>query len=204
MCPPPPAPTSPVAPATSPEAESWAMPPSPPELRPLQLESLQESDLNLVWETEKRAHAHPWSLGNFRDSLQSGYPAHLLVSPPRPGEATTALTASGQVLLGYLVAMKGVDEVHLLNITVAPEHRRQGWARVMMQALAAWATADGADCLWLEVRAHNEPALALYRGFGFVTMGLRKGYYPAGRHTREDALVMSLPLRAPLPLPTAP
>lgn len=198
-----PAHTSPVASAATPETEGWALPPSAPELRPLQFETLLEGDLDLVWETEKRAHAHPWSLGNFRDSLQSGYPAHLLVSPPQRGEATTHLTASGQVLLGYLVAMKGVDEVHLLNITVAPEHRRQGWARVMMQALAAWATADGAECLWLEVRAHNEPALALYQGFGFVTMGLRKGYYPAGRHAREDALVMSLPLRAPPP-PTTP
>ena len=49
-------------------------------------------------------------------------------------------------LLGYFIAMKGVDEVHLLNLTVAPEHQRQGWARVLLDALALWSRGQGAQC----------------------------------------------------------
>ena len=43
---------------------------------------------------------------------------------------------AGDHLLGYFVAMLGVDEAHLLNITVAPAYQRQGWARVLLDALA--------------------------------------------------------------------
>ena len=54
--------------------------------------------------------------------------------------------------------MKGVDEVHLLNITVAPALQRQGWAPLMLEALDGWSRAQGAQWLWLEVRASNERA----------------------------------------------
>ena len=153
------------------------------------------ADLDAVWDMEKRAYSHPWSLGNFRDSLQSGYPAQMLVSDALPGESPLNLTATSQVLLGYLVAMRGVDEVHVLNIAVAPEHRRQGWGQVLLQALAVQSLAEGAQWIWLEARASNHPALALYRHVGFLPMGVRKQYYPAGGGQREDAVVMSLNLR---------
>jgi ribosomal-protein-alanine N-acetyltransferase len=90
--------------------------------------------------------------------------------------------------------MQGVDEVHLLNITVAPEYQRQGWARVMLEALATWARGRGAEWLWLEVRVSNARALGVYEAHGFRRVGQRKGYYPAGRGEREDAVVMSLHL----------
>jgi ribosomal-protein-alanine N-acetyltransferase len=177
--------------------------------RPLALEPLTGADVEHVWELEKRAYSHPWSLGNFTDSLRAGYPAHMLTSPPVPGDPPAPLTASGHTLLGYFLAMKGVDEVHLLNIAVAPEHRRQGWGLVMLQALATWSIAEGAQWLWLEARAGNVPALGLYRRFGFAPMGVRKQYYPAGGSQREDAVVMSLnlltlqPAASPLPQDTA-
>ena len=46
--------------------------------------------------------------------------------------------------------------------------------------------------LWLEVRAGNERAQAINRRYGFASVGVRKGYYPAPQSRREDALVMSL------------
>ena len=103
------------------------------------------------------------------------------------------------MLLGYFVAMKGVDEVHLLNITVAPAYQRQGWSRVMLDGLAVWARGQGAQYLWLEVRVSNVRAKSVYDGYGFKRVGLRKNYYPSGGQggvagTREDAVVMSLPL----------
>jgi ribosomal-protein-alanine N-acetyltransferase len=163
--------------------------------RTLAFEPLTEADLELVWELEKRAYSHPWSLQHFKDSLQAGHPAHLLTTPVLPGDAPSPLTIRGRLVLGYWVAMQVLDEVHLLNITVAPEHRRQGWGQVLLQGLATTALAQGAQWLWLEVRAGNTPARALYDGFGFQAMGVRKQYYPAGHGQREDAVVMSLNLR---------
>lgn len=170
--------------------------------RSLHLEPLTEADLDLVADTEKRAYAHPWTLGHFRDSLRSGYPATLLTTPVLPGDAPLQRTASGRMLLGYWVAMAGVDEMHLLNIVVAPEHRRHGWAKVLMQALAVHSTAQGAHSLWLEVRESNAPAQALYTQLGFRTVGRRKQYYPLGHGLREDALLMSLDLTARPDTPT--
>ncbi len=129
---------------------------------------------------EQSAYDHPWSLTNFRDALKSGYQAQLL--------------AAGDTVLGYFVAMKGVDEVHLLNITVAPEHQRQGWARVMLDALALWSRSQGAPWLWLEVRTGNLRAAQVYVSHGYRRVGQRKAYYPAADGKREDAVVMSLRL----------
>jgi ribosomal-protein-alanine N-acetyltransferase len=109
----------------------------------------------------------------------------------------TGGTAPSATLLGYFVAMKGVDETHLLNLTVAPAYQRQGWARVMLDALMLWSRGQGAQWLWLEVRASNAHAKAVYQHCGFREVGLRKGYYPAGGsllNPREDAIVMSFKL----------
>ncbi|MBL8388744.1 MAG: ribosomal protein S18-alanine N-acetyltransferase [Hydrogenophaga sp.] len=175
-------------------ATLWPEAADPQGKRPVAFEAMTLADLDLVHEVEKTAYAHPWSRRHFADSLASGYPAVMLTGAPQPGEADTLRRPDGQVLLGYLVAMPGVDEVHLLNITVAPAHQRQGWARFMLDALALWSRGQGAQWLWLEVRAGNGPARALYTGYGFKSVGVRRGYYPAGGLQREDAVVMSLAL----------
>ncbi len=164
--------------------------------RRIAFEPLTEADLDAVCEVEKSAYTHPWSRKHFADSLAAGYPAMLLLGEALPGEPVHPVRADGRVLLGYLVAMPGVDEVHLLNITVAPAHQRQGWARFLLDALCLWSRGQRAQWLWLEVRASNAPARALYTGYGFQQVGIRKGYYPAGQFQREDAVVMSLNLVA--------
>jgi [ribosomal protein S18]-alanine N-acetyltransferase len=143
-------------------------------------EPLLADRLDEVMRVETRAYASPWSRANFLDALHSGYQAQMLV-------------ADGHVL-GYFVAMQGVDEVHLLNITVAPEFQGQGWSRLLLQALAIWARGVAAQWLWLEVRVGNARALSVYEAHGYRRVGLRKGYYPAGPGQREDAIVMSLQL----------
>ncbi len=140
-------------------------------------EPLLANRLDEVLRVEQRAYAYPW---NFVDALHSGFQAQMLV-------------ADGCVL-GYFVAMKGVDEVHLLNITVAPEYQGQGWARVMLDALTIWARGQGVQWLWLEARVSNLRALQVYERYGYRRVGQRKAYYPAGNGQREDAVVMSLPL----------
>jgi len=144
------------------------------------LEPLETTRLEQLLQIEQRAYPHPWTRGNFMDALRTGYHARVLLA--------------GEELLGYYVAMQGVDEVHLLNITVAPEYQRQGWGRVMLDALALWARSVGAQWLWLEVRVGNARAIAIYESHGYRRVGLRKAYYPAGRGQREDAVVMSLRL----------
>ncbi len=143
-------------------------------------EPLTDARLDEVMAIEQSAYAHPWSRGNFSDSVRSGYQAQLLVA--------------GDTLLGYFVAMKGVDEVHLLNLTVAPAWQGQGWGRVMLDALAVWSRGQGAQWLWLEVRVSNTRALRIYEHHGYRRVGDRRGYYPAGHGQREDAVVMSFKL----------
>ncbi|MEJ6021530.1 ribosomal protein S18-alanine N-acetyltransferase [Ramlibacter sp. PS4R-6] len=145
-----------------------------------QFEPLTEERLDAVVAIEASAYDHPWTRGNFADSLRSGYEAQALVA--------------GDALLGYFVAMKGVDEVHLLNLTVAPAYQSQGWGRLMLDAVALWARGQGAQWLWLEVRTSNQRAQHLYELYGMRRVGERKGYYPAGPGQREDAIVMSLRL----------
>ena len=146
----------------------------------VRFETMTPETLEGVLAVEKHTYAHPWVLAHFTDALASGYQAQLLMA--------------GDTLLGYFVAMKGVDEVHLLNITVAPDYQRQGWAHVMLDALAVWARGQGAEWLWLEVRVGNLRALHVYESQGFQRVGQRKNYYPDGQGQREHALVMSLRL----------
>jgi ribosomal-protein-alanine N-acetyltransferase len=142
-------------------------------------EPMTEAVLDEVVAIERAAYAHPWSRGNFSDSLRSGYQAQLL--------------RAGETLIGYFVAMKGVDEVHLLNITVAPGSQGLGWGRVMLDALAIWSRGQAAQWLWLEVRNSNTRAQQVYLRYGYRRVGERKNYYPA-HGGREDAIVMSFKL----------
>lgn len=143
---------------------------------------MQASDVDRVLEVEVQAYGFPWSRGNFIDSLAAGHWAELMESPD--GD-----------LIGYWLAMKSVDEVHLLNLTVAPGHQRQGHALTLMKRLQARAQAEGQASLWLEVRVGNERARRLYERLGFEQRGLRRGYYPAASSRREDAVVMALALQ---------
>jgi [ribosomal protein S18]-alanine N-acetyltransferase len=158
---------------------------------------MQEGDLDSVCEVEKAAYTHPWSRKHFADSLVAGYPAILLLGEAGETETAWPKRPDGRVLLGYIVAMRGVDEVHLLNVTVSPAQQRQGWARCLLEALVFWSRGQRAAWLWLEVRASNARARHVYEAYGFREVGLRKGYYPAGQFKREDAVVMSLDLNAP-------
>ena len=150
---------------------------SSPSALEVRLAPLTLEDLVQVIAVEQSVYGHPWTLGNFKDALASGYEAQRLLA--------------GETLIGYFVAMKVVDEVHLLNITVALPFRSQGWAKVMLDALALWSRGQQCAWLWLEVRASNQRAIHVYQSHGFRQVGLRKDYYPVGRGLREAALVMS-------------
>lgn len=146
----------------------------------LRLRAMTVSDLDRVVDLEVQAYGFPWSRGHFTDSLAAGYLAQVLESPG--------------ALVGYFVAMPGVDELHLLNITVAPAFQGLGHGRALLAEVAEAGRRLKAAQLWLEVRESNERARRLYARWGFETIGLRKGYYPAAHGQREHAIVMRLPL----------
>lgn len=149
----------------------------------LRWSALTVDDLGILLAIENQCHSHPWTRGNFIDSLAMGYAMELLWA--------------GDILLGYFVAMSGVDEAHLLNITVNPACRGQGWAPVLLGRLRDWAASTGAARIWLEVRQSNQRARHVYERFGFEAVGRRKGYYPVSPLEREDAIVMRYPIPTP-------
>ena len=141
--------------------------------RPLALD-----DLAYVAALEAQIHAAPWSLGNFRDAIAAGYCA-------RVGEREGRIIAYG-------VLMLAPGEAQLLNLSVVPDARRQGVGRMLLAQFLVDARRLGAEQIFLEVRAGNRAAIALYETSGFTAVGRRVAYYPpiSPQSAREDALVM--------------
>lgn len=154
---------------------------------------MTDADIAAVIAMERQACLHPshaWSDDNYRSSLRAGYWARVRCEAD-----------SGRVC-AVIVAMDGVDEVHLLNIAVDQAWHGQGIARQLLSVLYARSTQRRAALVWLEVRPSNAPARALYEREGFGQVGVRKGYYPAPEG-REDALVMRREVALP-PITEAP
>jgi ribosomal-protein-alanine N-acetyltransferase len=140
---------------------------------------MDERHLEEVVAIERAVHAHPWTRGNFMDSLVAGY------------ECWVAYR--GDLLAGYAVVMVAADEAHLLNLSVAREWQRRGIGAELTRFVVSLARTAGAHRMYLEVRPSNAAARALYRAHGFSEIGFRRDYYPA-THGREDAVVMELKL----------
>lgn len=133
-------------------------------------------DLDWVAECEREIRSFAWGLSQFADSIAAGHLCRVL-----EGEAG---------LLGYAVVMQVLDEAHLLNIGIARAEQGRGLGAFLLDALCLQMKQGGAAGIFLEVAVGNEPALRLYQGHGFETLGRRKAYYPAAGGGREDALVM--------------
>ncbi len=143
--------------------------------------AMRLADLDAVVAIEVRAYSHPWTRGNFVDSLAAGYDAEVLEDD------------EGRVI-AYLLALRGHEETHLLNLTVEPALQRRGIGRMLLDRLAARVRTRGDRTLWLEVRRSNAGARRLYRAAGMAEVGSRRDYYPALGNAREDAIVMRLAL----------
>lgn len=139
-----------------------------------------EPDLDDVVGIEQAVHAHPWTRGNFSDSLTAGY--HCWVAHRHAA------------LVGYGVVMIGAGEAHLLNLSVAPAWQRQGIGSELTRFFVKLARDYGAQKIYLEVRPTNAAARALYAAHGFSEIGVRRDYYPS-REGREDAVIMELQLK---------
>jgi [ribosomal protein S18]-alanine N-acetyltransferase len=145
-----------------------------PKLRPM-----TASDLDAIMAIESVNFPFPWTDGNFKDSMNSGYMCLVM--------------EQGKQLIGYAVLMMVLDEAHLLNISVAQSHQGQGWGRYLLVQMMEMGREKGGLNMFLEVRPSNHSALGLYESMGFNEMGIRPGYYPA-HNGREDAVLMGMAL----------
>ena len=136
---------------------------------------LTAADLGPVHALECSARTDPWS------------PAHFAAELANPFAQVDLCWRDGQ-LAGYICTWLVAGEVQIQNVATAPAFRRQGVAaRLLAQALER-CRKSGFETAWLEVRAGNAGAIALYQRFGFREAARRPGCYPDG----EDAVVMCL------------
>lgn len=143
------------------------------------LRPMTASDLDAMMAIERVNFPFPWTEGNFKDSINSGYMCLVM--------------EQGQQLIGYAVLMMVLDEAHLLNISVAQSHQGQGWGRYLLLQMMEIGREKGGLNMFLEVRPSNHSAIGLYESMGFNEMGIRPGYYPA-HNGREDAVLMGMAL----------
>lgn len=105
-------------------------------------------------------------------------------------ESFRLVRCAGDAVVAFCEVLRGVDDADILNIETLPGYRRQGLAQQLLQEAFEWARNHHRASIWLEVRAGNVAAIALYEKLGFQTIHTRQRYYADG----EDALVMKYAL----------
>ena len=144
------------------------------EMTAYQIVPMAERHVPQIAELERRCFSDPWSEASVRSELEN------------PLSRWLAAEMDNR-LIGYVGSQTAAGLSDMMNLAVAPEYRRMGVARELVSALAEELRRAGSEALMLEVRASNEPAIALYGSMGFVRVGVRPGYY---FHPKEDAVIM--------------
>jgi ribosomal-protein-alanine N-acetyltransferase len=139
------------------------------------LRKLSPDDLDTVEAIERASYPTPWSRTMFAAELRK--PSAL---------ALGAYVEEGE-LVGYAFVSRYVDAWHVMNVAVAPDHRRRGIATELLERLFEVTAGDQRRGYTLEVRVSNVGAIRLYEQLGFQSRGIRRGYYT---DNREDALIM--------------
>ena len=140
---------------------------------------MTEADLDAVMAIENVIYTHPWTHGNFIDSLQADSPCWIM--------------EMHGVTIGYAVLTVGAGEAHLLNLSIAAAWQRRGLGRELLSYLIVFIGKIKVTALYLEVRVSNTAARALYMQAGFREISVRRGYYPMRINNadgREDAIVL--------------
>ncbi len=149
---------------------------------PLHVRPMTQKDVPIVANIAQSVMPFAWSQQSFYDCLAPDYHAFVIVQ----GEQGLA-----NQLLGFIVVLNQVGESQLLAMGLRQKCQRQGLGRQLLLHTIALAKQQQLTCMWLEVRASNQAAIALYASVGFKQVGVRRSYYPA-KDGREDAMVMKL------------
>jgi ribosomal-protein-alanine N-acetyltransferase len=140
----------------------------------LAIQRLDLVDVDAIDEIEQRSMPAPWSRMMFVSEIAK--PASICLG-----------AFVDDKLIAYVIVSRYVDAWHVMNLVVAPENRRQGIAKRLLNAVFEAAGDDDTRGFTLEVRVSNDAAICLYENLGFRGQGVRRGYYT---DNREDALIM--------------
>jgi ribosomal-protein-alanine N-acetyltransferase len=143
-------------------------------MTPITIRRMNEMDIDGVLAVEQQSFTVPWSRAGFVAEMKNELSYYLV------------MVESGKII-GYAGMWIIVDEAHVTNVAIAPEHRGQKLGEKLMAALIEHAKSRGAVSMTLEVRTTNTVAQSLYAKFGFASRGIRRNYYT---DTQEDALIM--------------
>ncbi|NJD55763.1 MAG: ribosomal-protein-alanine N-acetyltransferase [Nitrospirae bacterium] len=149
-------------------------------LREVVIDEMLPEDVPEVLAIEQVAFTTPWSGTLFMNEIY------------KPLSLPKVARAGGRIV-GYICANQVLDEGHILNVTVHPEHRGQGMAREMVRHIVGLLEERSCSVIYLEVRVSNEAALRMYERAGFRMITVRKRYYTS---PEEDAVIMALDLPA--------
>lgn len=139
---------------------------------------MNESHVAQIAQLEKLCFSDPWSENSIATELDSRL-SYWLVA------------VVDDCVVGYIGSQSVMGESDMMNVAVHPDHRRKGIAEALIENLSQGLKERGNVCLTLEVRASNDPAIALYHKLGFTQVGRRPNYY---RNPKEDALILRKPL----------
>jgi ribosomal-protein-alanine N-acetyltransferase len=142
----------------------------------VEIRKLELRDLNAIERIERDSYRTPWSRSMFAGELAKPSSLSLGAFEPETG-----------ALLGYLIISRYVDAWHVMNLAVAPDHRRRRIAANLLDRLFELTAGEDRRGYTLEVRVSNDVAIRLYEQAGFRARGIRRGYYT---DNREDALIM--------------
>lgn len=154
-------------------------------LEEFKIDRMSEHDLLEVVEIEEQSGLSRWGWAAYHAELQSVDRSLLLVIRP------SRMTASGQRVIAYIVARETAGELHINNVAVRPEYRKRGLGDCLLTKVLENARNIGVSIAYLEVRASNVVARALYEKSGFRAIAQRPNYYT---EPPEDAVVMSMSL----------
>lgn len=142
----------------------------------IKIRRMQKSDVDNVISIEKKAYGdHHWSKESFLNEISNELARY-----------NCAVDNDGN-LLGYSGCWQILEEVHITNIAVSPDFRRQKVGETLLKKIIDDCYENKAKYITLEVRVSNQPAINLYEKYGFKSLGVRKGYY---QNNNEDALIM--------------
>ena len=144
----------------------------------LTIREMTIDDLLRVHQIEKACFTDPWPYSIFLNDLEADH-------------TLTYVAANGKKVVGFIICMTILDEMHLTNIAIDPEFQRKKVGHALLEHIFCYGERFGSSVMYLDVRKSNEAAINFYRGFGFDVLYERRGYY---RNPPEDALVMSLNL----------